>query len=50
MFRVNEHTKADIVEGNVEIFQYNGHKEPFGKVRLSKEEFLEIAEIIKKEM
>jgi hypothetical protein len=50
VFQINKHTKADIVENDVEIVQYNGQKAPFGKVRISKEEFLKIAEMIQKEM
>lgn len=50
MFRINEHTKADIVENDVEIVQYNGQKAPFGKVRISKKELLEIADMVRKEM
>ncbi|MBO9131499.1 hypothetical protein [Bacillus sp. 165] len=50
MFQVNKHTKADIVEDDVEIIQYNGDKAPFGKIRIRKEELLEIADMIRKEM
>ncbi|WP_155890943.1 hypothetical protein [Ectobacillus panaciterrae] len=50
MFQVNKHTKADIVEDNVEIVQYNGHKTPFDKVKISRKELLEIADMIRKEM
>ncbi|MFD3450079.1 hypothetical protein ACFDTO_36495 [Microbacteriaceae bacterium 4G12] len=49
MFRVNDHTKADIIEDSVEIMHYDNEQQ-IAKVRISKKEFMEIADMIKKEM